>query len=245
MSTYASSRLKDKIALITGASRGIGAAVARRYAREGAHVVLVARTSGALEVLDDQIQAEGGKATLVPLDLLHYDKIDALGQAIFERFGQLDIVVGNAGMLGMLSPVGHIRPDIWEKVMAVNVTANWRLIRSMDALLKASPAGRALFVTSGITQGVFPYWGAYATSKAALEVLVKTYAAEVENSSLKVNLVDPGIVATRMRAEAMPGENPATLPSPEDITEVFVALAEESNRINGQIIAAADFQKAA
>lgn len=237
MSEHTAPRLKDKIALITGASRGIGAAVAKRYAREGAHVILVARTSGALEAVDDVIQKEGGSATLVPLDLLQYDKIDELGQAIFERFGRLDILVGNAGMLGTLAPIGHVKPAIWDKVMGVNVTANWRLIRSMDALLKASPAGRALFVTSGITQGIFPYWGAYATSKAALETLVKTYAAEVEDSTLRVNLVDPGIVATRMRAEAMPGENPANLPSPDDITEVFVRLAESSYTLNGQNVA--------
>lgn len=238
MPEQSSLRLKDKIALVTGASRGIGAAVAKRYAKEGAHVILVARTSGALEAVDDEIQAAGGSATLVPLDLLEYDKIDALGQAIFERFGRLDILVGNAAMLGMLTPVGHIKPSAWEKVMGLNVTANWRLIRSMDALLKAAPAGRALFVTSGVTESIHPYWGAYAVSKAALEALVKTYAAEVATSSLKVNLVDPGVVATRMRAEAMPGENPATLPSPEAITEIFVRLAEESCAVNGQMMAA-------
>lgn len=225
MSNISSKPLKDKIALVTGASRGIGAAVAKRYARAGAHVILVARTSGALEAVDDQIQKEGGSATLVPLDLLEYDKIDELGKAIFERFGRLDILVGNAGMLGTLTPIGHVRPAIWEKVMGLNVTANWRLIRSMDALLKASPAGRALFVTAAVTQQVTPYWGLYATSKAALEMLVKTYAAEVEGTALKVSLVDPGIVATRLRAEAMPGEDPAMLAAPEDITDIFMKLA--------------------
>ena len=164
-------RLKDRIALITGASRGLGAAAALAYAREGAHCVLVARTVGGLEAVDDQIKAAGGTATLVPLDITDGPGIDRLGAALYERFGRIDVLLGNAGLLGMLAPLGHIEPAIFEKVMAVNVTANWRLIRSMDPLLRRSDAGRAIFVTSGVTRRAVPYWGAYAASKAALEML--------------------------------------------------------------------------
>lgn len=233
-------RLNNKIALVTGASRGIGAAVAKKYAAEGAHVILVARTVGGLEEVDDAIQKAGGKATLVPLDLMESAKIDELGGIIAQRFGKLDILVGNAGILGSLSPVSHITPKIWDRVMAINVTANWRLIRSFDALLRAAPAGRALFVTSGVTKHVHPYWGAYAASKAALEMMVKVYAAEIAITQATANLIDPGAVATNMRAEAMPGEDPATLPSPEDIADVFVRLAEPSSTINGQVVNAYD-----
>lgn len=236
MTTITPLRLKDKIALVTGASRGIGAAIAKRFAQEGAHVILVARTISGLEAVDDVIQKAGGSATLVPLDLLQYNKIDELGGVIFERFKRLDILVGNAGMMGMLTPVGHIKPETFDKVMGVNCIANWRLIRSMDALLKASPAGRALFVTSGVTQHIHPYWGTYAISKAALEMVVNTYAAETAGSTLRVNLVDPGVIATRLRAEIMPGENPAMLRQPEQITDRFVELAAEECSLHGQRI---------
>lgn len=230
--------LKDRIALITGASRGIGAAVAKRMAAEGAHVILVARTVGGLEAVDDEIKAAGGKATLVVLDLIQHDKIDALGASIAERFGKLDILVGNAAILGDLTPLSHAEPPMWERVMSVNVTANWRLIRSFEPLLKRSDAGRAMFVTSGVTRSVHPYWGPYAVSKSALETLVKTYAAEVRHTGIKVNLIDPGVVRTKMRATAMPGEDPMTLPPPESITDVFVKLASSECHATGEIFPA-------
>lgn len=229
-------KLSGKIALITGASRGIGAAVAKRYAAEGAHVILVARTVSGLEETDDAIKAAGGEATLVPLDLLEYNKIDELGGIIAKRFGKLDILVGNAGILGVLSPVSHITPSIWDKTIATNLTANFRLIRSFDSLLRQSEAGRAIFVTSGVTQMDAPYWAAYAASKAGLEELVKTYAAELKQTNVKVNLVDPGIVRTKMRAEAMPGEDVNTVPAPESVTDVFVKLALASFSENGTIV---------
>jgi NAD(P)-dependent dehydrogenase (short-subunit alcohol dehydrogenase family) len=223
-------RLAGRIALITGASRGIGRAVARRYAAEGARLILVARTSGVLEEADDEVRAAGGEpAMLVPLDLRQGDLIDQLGAALHQRYGRLDILVGNAAMLGGLFPVGHYSPGVWENVLAVNLTANWRLIRSLDPLLRQSEAGRAMFVTSGVTEGAAPaYWGAYTASKAALEALVFTWAAELRRTNLKANIIDPGIAATNMRAEAFPGEDPATLKSPDEITEKFVELAEAS-----------------
>ena len=224
--------LTDKIALITGASRGIGKAVAKRYAAEGAQTILVARTTDALEQVDDEICAEGGlKPVLVVLDLTHGDKIDALGPSLLERFGKLDILVGNAGILGELSPLTHQEPKNWQKVIDINLTANWRLLRICDPLLQRSDAGRALFVTSGVTESQHPYWGPYTVSKVGLEALVKTYAREVAQTPVRANLVDPGRVRTAMRAAAMPGEDPQTLPHPEEITDLFVrmALAEYSD----------------
>jgi NAD(P)-dependent dehydrogenase (short-subunit alcohol dehydrogenase family) len=231
-------RLQGRVALVTGASRGIGAAVAKRYAAEGAHVVLAARTVGGLEETDDAIRAAGGAATLVPLDLAEGVKIDELGARLYERFGKLDVLVGNAGTLGVLTPLTHMDPPVWQTVMDVNLTANWRLLRSMDPLLRRSDAGRAIFVTSGAARGLFPFWGAYAVSKAALEMLVRTYAAEVAEFGVKANVVDPGVVRTTMRAQAFPGEDPMTLPPPEAITEIFLSLAEPSCRRNGQIVQA-------
>ena len=231
-------RLEGRVALITGASRGIGAAVARRFAGEGAHVILVARTQGALEELDDEIRASGGRASLVPADLMDFPTIERMGAATYERFGRLDVLVANAGVLGTLSPVGHIDPAEWEGVLAVNVTANWRLIRSFDPLLRRSDAGRAIFVTSGITQGISPYWGAYAASKAALEMIVRTYAAEVRKTPLRVNLLSPGAVRTAMRVAAFPGEDPDTLPAPESVTESFIRLAEPACTRHGEWIEA-------
>ena len=229
-------RLAGRVAVVTGASRGIGAAVARRFGAEGAHVVAVARTVGGLEELDDAIKAVGGSATLVPIDLRDFDAIDRLGAAVAERHGRLDVLVGNAAVLGGLRPMGHFEPDVWQRVFDINVTANWRLIRSFDALLRASDAGRAIFVTSGVTRGAFAYWGAYAASKAALESMVETYAAELAKTNVRVNLLDPGVARTAMRAEAMPGEDPATLPAPDAITERFVELAAPDYQLNGMRI---------
>lgn len=229
-------RLKDRIALITGASRGIGRAVAEIFAREGAHVLLIARTSEALEQVDDAIKAQGGTATLIPLNLAHGPKIDALGPALYERFGRLDVLVGNAAILGRLSPLPHIPSQHWEQVLRVNVTANWRLIRTLDPLLRRSDAGRVIFVTSGVAQSARAYWAPYSVSKAALDCLAKTYANETSDSAIKVNLVDPGATATRMRAEAYPGEDQATLRRVEDVAEAFVPLAMPDWTETGQVV---------
>ncbi len=218
-------RLQGRVALVTGASRGIGAAVARAFAAEGAHVILTARTVSGLEETDDAIRARGGKATLLPLDLLKADQIALLGPAIAEKFRRLDILVANAGILGTLSPVAMSDPKIWESVMKVNVLANYHLIRTLDPLLRGSDAGRAIFVTSSAAQAKMPFWGAYAASKAALEAMVATYATEVAHSSLRVSILNPGAVRTLMRTEAFPGEDPMTLPEPDSIAERFVELA--------------------
>lgn len=231
-------RLQGRISVITGASRGLGAAIAKRFAGEGAHVVLVARTVGGLEEVDDAIRAEGGAATLVTLDLTEFDRIDEMGAALAERFGRIDVLVGNAGILGTLSPMGHIETQVWDRVIAVNLTANWRLIRSFDPLLRASDSGRAIFVTSGAADGLHPYWGAYAVSKAALEIMVKTWAGEVTKTPVKVNLVDPGALRTSMRAEAYPGEDPMTLRAADEITDTFVELAEAASTRHGEIVQA-------
>jgi NAD(P)-dependent dehydrogenase (short-subunit alcohol dehydrogenase family) len=232
-------RLSDRIALITGASRGIGAAVAKRFAAEGAHLVLCARTVGGLEEVDDAVkEISGTRATLVPLDLTDGDAIDQLGGAIHERFGRLDILVGNAGILGELSPVGHIEPTVWDDTFAINCTANFRLIRSMDPLLRASDAGRALFVTSGATRNLHPFWAAYTASKAALEAMVTIYAREVAHTNIRANLIDPGGQRTAMRARAFPGEAPETLPHPDEMTDVFVELSTIDYTNNEQIVQA-------
>ncbi|HEX9809933.1 MAG TPA: SDR family NAD(P)-dependent oxidoreductase [Alphaproteobacteria bacterium] len=238
--TGAAGRLVGRIALITGASRGIGAAVARAFADAGAHVVLVARTQGGLEDVDDSIRARGGSATLLPTDLTDFDVIDRMGAALYERFGRLDVVVGNAGILGPLTPVGHVEPDAWNAVMAINLTANFRLIRATDPLLRLSPAGRAIFVTSGAADGHHAYWGAYAASKGALEVLVRTWAAELANTAVRANLINPGATRTRMRAEAFPGENPEILQPPEAVAPAFIPLAEVGCALNGAVVRARD-----
>jgi NAD(P)-dependent dehydrogenase (short-subunit alcohol dehydrogenase family) len=227
-----SQRLSGRIALVTGASRGIGAAVAKRFAAEGAHLVLAARTVGGLEEVDDAIRAVGGNATLVPMDLRDFDKIDQLGAALYERFGRLDVLVGNAGVLGTLSPMGHFDPKVWQEVIDVNLTANWRLIRSLDPLLRQSDAGRALFVTCAAARECTPYWGAYAASKAGLEAMVRVYAGEITKTRVKVHLIDPGVVATRLRAQGFPHEDRARLRQPEEAADGFVTLAEaDSERV--------------
>jgi NAD(P)-dependent dehydrogenase (short-subunit alcohol dehydrogenase family) len=221
----ADKNLAGRIAVVTGASRGIGRAAALALAEAGAHVVALARTQGALEELDDAIQAAGGTATLVPVDLKDFDALDRLGAGINERWGKLDILFGNAGLLGGLTPLGHYDPKVWDDVMAVNVTANWRLIRSLDPLLRMSDAGRAIFVSSGAAHKCTAYWGVYSVSKAALEALVRTYAAETATTPVKAMLVNPGPLRTRMRAAAMPGEDANTLRTPEDLAPHIVRLA--------------------
>lgn len=222
-----SDSLGGRIALVTGASRGIGRAVALELAKAGAHIIALARTQGALEELDDAIRAMGGEATLTPCDIKDFDALDRLGRAIYERWGKLDILIGNAGVLGPVTPLGHVEPRQWEDTFAVNVTANWRLIRSLDPLLRASEAGRAVFISSGAGHAAdfAPYWGPYAASKAALDALVRTYAAETKNiTAVRVMAVNPGPLRTRMRASAMPGEDPMSLRTPEDLAPKIAAL---------------------
>ena len=217
--------LDGRVALVTGASRGIGRAAALALAAEGAHIVALARTQGALEELDDAVRQTGSSATLVPVDLKDFAALDRLGAGLLERWGKLDILFANAGLLGDITPLGHLAPKVWDDVMAVNVTANWRLIRSLDPLLRASDAGRAIFVSSGAAWNARSYWGVYATSKAALNALALTYAAETASTPVKVMLVNPGPLRTRMRAAAMPGENPETLRTPEDLAPHILRLA--------------------
>jgi NAD(P)-dependent dehydrogenase (short-subunit alcohol dehydrogenase family) len=227
-------KLENKIALVTGASRGIGAAIAKEYAKEGAHVILAARTVSGLEEVDDAIKEVGGSSTLVPIDLLEFDKIDQLGGLIYERFGKLDILVGNAGMLGQLTPVAHIDPKVWDKTMALNLTANYRLIRSFHPLLRQASQGRAIFVST-ILEAVNPYWGVYSTSKAALENLVKTYAMENKQNNIRANIVEPSAVNTNMMKEVAPGGNPSDWKTVEQVAKIFVDLAEDSFVKSGKI----------
>jgi len=235
----ATGRLAGRVALVTGASRGIGKAVARLFAQEGAEMVLVARTVGGLEELDDEIrQLTGRTSLLVPLDLKEFEAIDRLGAALYERYGRLDVLVGNAGDLGTLSPLGHIEPAEWQRVLDLNLTANWRLIRSLDPLLRLSEAGRAIFVSSSVGQVARPFWGAYSVSKAALEMLVRVYAQEIQQTKVRVNLIDPGRTRTGMRAQAFPGEDPASLPAPEQIAAKFLPLALPECELNGAIVKA-------
>lgn len=218
-------QLDDKIILLTGASRGIGAAVAKKLAAEGAHLVLCARSVKELEQVDDAIQSLTGEpATILPLDLKEHDKIDALGAALYEKFGKLDGFIGNAGTLGQVTPLTHHDPKQFQTVMDVNVTANWRLLRVLEPLLKLSKQPRIAFVTSGVTQATFPFWGAYSMSKHALESLALTYAKEVQGTATRVNLIDPGVVATSMRAQAFPGEDKTMLMQPDDaqLTDLFI-----------------------
>jgi NAD(P)-dependent dehydrogenase (short-subunit alcohol dehydrogenase family) len=227
--------LSDRIAVVTGASRGIGRAAALALAQAGAHVVALARTQGALEELDDAIRERGSSATLVPVNLKDLDALDRLGAAIHERWGKLDILVGNAGVLGELAPITHIDQPVWDEVMTINVTANYRLIRSLDPLLRASDAGRAIFVSSAAAHKCTAYWGPYSISKAALEALVRTYAAETVTTPVRVMLLNPGPLRTAMRRTAMPGEDPMTLKTPEDLAPHVVALALPSWTETGKI----------
>jgi NAD(P)-dependent dehydrogenase (short-subunit alcohol dehydrogenase family) len=227
--------LANRIALVTGASRGIGYATACALARAGAHVVAVARTVGGLEELDDAIRKDGGSATLVPVDLADLEGLARLGAALNERYGKLDVMVGNAGILGPASPLGHIEPKQWTDVMTINVTANFQLIRCMEPLLRNSDAGRAVFISSGAAGNARAYIGPYSTSKAALEVLVRTWAAEIATTNIRANLFNPGPIRTRMRASLMPGEDPMTLDTPEQVAEFIVPMCLPGWTENGRL----------
>ncbi len=230
--------LKDSVALVTGASRGIGAATAVALARLGAHLVITARTQGGLEETDDAIRSVGGTATLLPLDLREGEKLDVLAPSIYQRFGRLDVLVHCAGALGQLTPVGHILPADWTDVVAVNLSAAWRLIRGCDPLLRQAPAGRAVFVTDTVARVPTAYWGALGATKAGMENLVRTWATETEKTAIRVNLFDPGVVRTRMRGAAFPGENPASLPGPETVADALAALCLPDETRHGALVTA-------
>jgi NAD(P)-dependent dehydrogenase (short-subunit alcohol dehydrogenase family) len=238
--TADSKPLAGRIALVTGASRGIGAALALELAHAGAHVVAAARTVGGLEELDDRIKAAGGSATLVPLDMKDSDGIARLALALNERYGKLDVLVGNAGVLPMPSPLGHIEPKEWDNVLAVNVTANWQLIRCLDVLLQRAEAGRAVFLTSGVAHYGRAYWGPYAASKAALEAMVRSYAAEIATTNVRANLFAPGPTRTRMYLSAFPGVDRETLPKPEAVAKALLPLCTADCAENGRLY---DFRK--
>jgi NAD(P)-dependent dehydrogenase (short-subunit alcohol dehydrogenase family) len=233
---------EGKIALVTGATRGIGRAVALGLAERGAHVIALGRTQGALEELYDAIEDTKGSATCVPSDLTDLESIDRLGGVIAERWGHLDILVGNAGQLGMVGPTAHVDPKNWETVLTVNATANWRLIRSLDPLLRAAPAGRAVFVTSGASHNLRPFFALYSASKAALDALVTCYSKEVEKLPLRVNLLNPGPTRTHMRAQFMPGEDPMSIPAPEDVVPLFLELCSPDCTRNGDWVSYADWK---
>ncbi|WP_310619912.1 SDR family NAD(P)-dependent oxidoreductase [Flexibacterium corallicola] len=228
-------KLEGRVAVVTGTSRGIGYYTAKTLAAKGAHIIAVARTVGGLEELDDEIKNLGGSATLVPFDLKDFDAIDRLGAAIFERWKKLDILVGNAGILGPISPLGHVAPKKFDEVMAINVTANWRLLRSFDPLLRQSDAGRAIFLSSSAPRKCKAYWGPYSMSKAALEAMVRTYVNETQKTPIRSMLINPGPMRTGMRAQAMPGEDPQTLPHPDEISEAIAAFTLPESSNNGQI----------
>lgn len=232
----ADTSLSGRIALVTGASRGIGRAVALGLAKAGAHVILSARSLGALEAVDDEIRAAGGSATLLQIDLRKGDRVDQIGPTIYQRWERLDILIANAGVLGPLSPLGHTTDEGFLSTIEVNLIANWRLIRTLDPLLKRSEAGRAVFVTSSAASGKYAYWGAYSASKAGLEALVKTWAAELASTPVRANLINPGATRTHMRAKAFPGEDPASLPSPDDLVPLFLELVSSQCDRNGETI---------
>ena len=228
------SGLEGRLAVVTGATRGIGEAVAASLASHGVHVIAIGRKVEDLEALDDRIVAAGGSATLVPLDLTDGEGIDRLGGSINERWGKLDILVGNAGVLGRVAPLAHVPAHVWEESIAVNLTANWRLIRTLDPLLRRSDAGRCVFVTSGAAHNLRANWGTYGVSKAALNALVTTYAAETAATHLRPNLFSPGPVRTAMRATAIPGEDPMTLPTPDEVAPHIVAMCAPSCEVRGE-----------
>ena len=229
---------KDKIVLVTGASRGIGRATAIAFAREGAHLILIARTRGGLTEADDEVRAAGGTATLVEMDLTDATKLDALGPSLLPRFPHLDVLIANAAILGPMTPLTHVSAKEWTNVLDINLTVNWRLIRTLDPLLQRAPAARAVFVSSSAARSCRAYWGPYAVSKAGLEALVKVYANEVASTPMRVNLFDPGATRTAMRAAAMPGENPQSLPPPEAVAPIIVSMALPSYDANGAIVRA-------
>ena len=229
-------RLENRIALITGASRGIGAAVAKHFAAEGAHVILIARTIGGLEQIDDEIKSLGGSATLIPCDLNDLDRIDNMGPSLLERFGKLDILIGNAAILGTMTPLTHYKTKSWNEVFDVNVHANWRLMRVAEPLLKLSDAGRAIFVTTSATKNPKAYWGAYAITKSALETMAKVWASELKNTSVRVNLLSPGPTLTKMRQTAFPGESPSILKTPDTLGHIFLQLASPNCEAHGELI---------
>lgn len=221
---------------MTGASRGIGYASAVALATAGSHVIALARTQGGLEDLDDAVKAAGSEATLVPIDLKAPEMLDQLSAVILERWGRLDGLFGNAGLLGDVMPAPQISPKVFDDVMRVNMTANYRLIRALDPLLRASDAGRALFVTSSVATSRRAYWSAYAAAKAAMETYVSCYAKEVSVTKLKVNILDPGAVRTAMRAKAMPGEDPSTLPDPSDLSPLIVSMLSPSYQDTDRLV---------
>ncbi|GAA5540158.1 SDR family NAD(P)-dependent oxidoreductase [Brucella sp. NBRC 113783] len=227
--------LTGRLAVVTGASRGIGYFLSLELAKRGAHVIAVARTVGGLEELDDDIRKLGGNATLVPLDITDMEAIDRLGGSIHERWGKLDIMVANAGVLGTISPIGHVGAKTFEKVMNVNVTSVWRLIRSTDPLLRLSDAGRAILLSSGVAHSCRAFWGPYAASKAAVEVMARSWAEETRQMALNINSVNPGATRTAMRAQAMPGEDPDTLPTPQEVAEKIVKLADPALNVTGKL----------
>jgi NAD(P)-dependent dehydrogenase (short-subunit alcohol dehydrogenase family) len=228
--------LDGSVALVTGASRGIGAATAVELARLGAHVVITARTQGGLEETDDAIRSIGGAATLLPLDLADGAQIDAIGPSLYQRFGRLDVLVHAAGALGRLTPVSHIQPDDWADVVAVNLSAAWHLIRTGEPLLRAAEAGRAVFVTDARVRAPKAYWGAYGATKAGMEHLVLTWAGELNITRVKVNLFDPGVTATRLRGHAFPGEDPRTRRQPAEVAPALAALCRPDEQRHGALI---------
>jgi len=234
--------LKGKIALITGATRGLGAEIAKRCAEEGTDLIVLSRNIAQLEVLDDCLAPYGGNVTLVPYDLKDYARLEDLARAIADRYGRLDILVGNAAILGMLGPIQQMQSAMWQDVIDINLTANWHLLKFFDPLLRKSSAGRAIFITSEVAHNILPYWSAYSVSKAALENMAMLYAHENLNSPLKVNLVDPGNIRTSMHAEACPGINPLSIPSPEDFTDIFVYLGSEKCKTTGEVFKAQEFK---
>ena len=239
----AEQRLSGKIALVTGASRGLGRATSLALARDGAHVIICGRTTGALEELDDEIAKLGGSATILALDLRNGDKLDQLGPSLYQRWQHLDIFVANAAILGPLSPLPHVTADSWDSVIDTNLTANWRLVRTLDPLLRKAEAARVVFVTSRAAHGKNAYWGPYAVAKAGLEALASTYAAECETTPVRVTTLDPGGIRTGMRSKAFPGEDPMTLPAPDDVAPLIIELCLPSSDLNGTVVRYRDWVK--